>query len=71
MISPQRLELFNESSLPEAITLHANQPGFFSLLVLRAASNPKQRSYRVDLLPPGVGRHSFDPQLLHIPSDIL
>ena len=51
MISPQRLELFNESSLPEAITLHANQPGFFSLLVLRAASNPKQRSYRVDLLP--------------------
>ena len=51
MISPQRLELFNESSLPEAITLHANQPGFFSVLVLRAASQPRQRSYRVDLLP--------------------
>ena len=51
MISPQRLELFNESSLPEAITLHANQPGFFSVLVLRAASKPRQRSYRVDLLP--------------------
>ena len=51
MISPQRLELFNESSLPEAITLHANQPGFFSVLVLRAASKPRQRSYQVDLLP--------------------
>ena len=28
-----QLELFNESALPEAITLHADRPGFFSLLV--------------------------------------
>ena len=49
----RQLALFNESSLPEAITLHADQPGFFSVLVKEAAcSKPKpQRSYPVDRLP--------------------
>ena len=50
-ISTTQLELFNRSSLPEAITLHADRPGFFSLLVKPAASTPRQSSYRVDLLP--------------------
>ena len=46
-----QLELFNESALPEAVTLHADRPGFFSLLVKPAASTPRQSSYRVDMLP--------------------
>ena len=50
-ISTAQLELFNESALPEAVTLHADRPGFFSLLVKPAASTPRQTSYRVDLLP--------------------
>ena len=50
-ISTTQLELFNESALPEAVTLHADRPGFFSLLVKPAASTPRQTSYRVDLLP--------------------
>ena len=50
-ISTTQLELFNESSLPEAVTLHADRPGFFSLLVKPAASTPRQSSYRVDVLP--------------------
>ena len=37
-ISTAQLELFNESALPEAVTLHADRPGFFSLLVKPAAS---------------------------------
>ena len=51
MVSPRQLDLFNSSSLPEAITLHANQPGFFSVLILPTASTPRQSSYRVDVLP--------------------
>ena len=31
--STAQLELFNESALPEVVTLHADRPGFFSLLV--------------------------------------
>ena len=50
-ISTAQLELFNESALPEAVTLHADRPGFFSLLVKPAASTPRQTSYRVDVLP--------------------
>ena len=50
-ISTPQLELFNESALPEAVTLHAGRPGFFSLLVKPAASTPRQSSYRVDVLP--------------------
>ena len=49
--STVQLELFNESALPEAVTLHADRPGFFSLLVKPAASTPRQSSYRVDVLP--------------------
>ena len=48
-ISTPQLELFNESALPEAVTLHADRPGFFSLLVKPAASTPRQSSYRVDV----------------------
>ena len=44
-------DLFNASSLPEAITLHASRPGFFSVVVKRAASKARQSSYRVDVLP--------------------
>ena len=61
MISAQRLELFNESSVPEAVTLHGNRPGFFSLLVKPAASKPKQSSYRVDVLPQVLA--ALDPNL--------
>ena len=61
MISAQRLELFNESSVPEAVTLHGNRPGFFSLLVKPAASKPKQSSYRVDVLPQVLA--ALDPTL--------
>ena len=50
-ISTAQLELFNESALPEAVTLHADRPGFFSLLVKPVASTPRQSSYRVDVLP--------------------
>ena len=50
-ISTTQLDLFNESALPEAVTLHADRPGFFSLLVKPAASTPRQTSYRVDVLP--------------------
>ena len=50
-ISTTQLDLFNESALPEAVTLHADRPGFFSLLVKPAASTPRQSSYRVDVLP--------------------
>ena len=50
-ISTAQLELFNQSALPEAITLHADRPGFFSLLVKPVATTPRQTSYRVDLLP--------------------
>ena len=50
-ISTTQLELFNESALPEAVTLHADRPGFFSLLVKPVATTPRQTSYRVDLLP--------------------
>ena len=49
--STPQLDLFNQSALPEAVTLHAERPGFFSLLVKPAASTPRQTSYRVDLLP--------------------
>ena len=46
---------FSESRLFEEIapgvTLHADRPGFFSLLVKPAASTPRQSSYRVDVLP--------------------
>ena len=49
--STTQLELFNESSLPEAITLHADRPGFFSLLIKPSGLTPRQTSYRVDLLP--------------------
>ena len=50
-ISTTQLELFNESALPEAVTLHADRPGFFSLLVKPVATTPRQTSYRVSLLP--------------------
>ena len=50
-ISTPQLELFNRSSLPEAVTLHADRPGFFSLLVKPVATSPRQSSYRVGLLP--------------------
>ena len=50
-ISTTQLELFNESALPEAVTLHADRPGFFSLLVKPVGLTPRQTSYRVDVLP--------------------
>ena len=51
-ISTAQLELFNESALPEAVTLHADRPGFFSLLVKPSGlMTPRQTSYRVDVLP--------------------
>ena len=50
-ISTTQLELFNESALPEAVTLHADRPGFFSLLVKPCGRDPRQTSYRVDVLP--------------------
>ena len=50
-ISTAQLELFNESALPEAVTLHADRPGFFSLLVKPSGLTPRQTSYRVDVLP--------------------
>ena len=50
-ISTPQLELFNESALPEAVTLHADRPGFFSLLVKPSGLTPRQSSYRVDMLP--------------------
>ena len=50
-ISTAQLELFNEGALPEAVTLHADRPGFFSLLVKPSGLTPRQSSYRVDLLP--------------------
>ena len=50
-ISTPQLELFNESALPEAVTLHADRPGFFSLLVKPCGRDPRQSSYRVDMLP--------------------
>ena len=50
-ISTTQLELFNESALPEAVTLHADRPGFFSLLVKPSGLTPRQSSYRVDVLP--------------------
>ena len=50
-ISTNQLELFNESALPEAVTLHADRPGFFSLLIKPSGLTPRQTSYRVDLLP--------------------
>ena len=50
-ISTTQLELFNESALPEAVTLHADRPGFFSLLIKPSGLTPRQSSYRVDLLP--------------------
>ena len=49
--STAQLELFNESALPEAVTLHADRPGFFSLLVKPCGRDPRQSSYRVDVLP--------------------
>ena len=49
--STAQLELFNESALPEAVTLHADRPGFFSLLIKPSGLTPRQSSYRVDLLP--------------------
>ena len=49
--STTQLELFNRSSLPEAVTLHADRHGFFSLLVKPVATALRQSSYRVDLLP--------------------
>ena len=49
-ISTTQLDLFNESALPEAVTLHADRPGFFSLLV-KPVGVTRQRSYRVALLP--------------------
>ena len=51
LFSCTQLELFNRSSLPEAVTLHADRPGFFSLLVKPVATSPRQSSYRVGLLP--------------------
>ena len=50
-ISTPQLELFNESALPEAVTLHADRPGFFSLLIKPSGLTPRQSSYRVDVLP--------------------
>ena len=50
-ISTTQLELFNQSALPEAVTLHVDRPGFFSLLVKPCGQGPRQSSYRVDLLP--------------------
>ena len=50
-ISTTQLELFNESALPEAVTLHADRPGFFSLLIKPSGLTPRQTSYRVELLP--------------------
>ena len=50
-ISTTQLELFNRSSLPEAVTLHADRPGFFSLLVKPVDTTPRQSSYRIGLLP--------------------
>ena len=50
-ISTTQLELFNESALPEAVTLHADRPGFFSLLIKPSGLTPRQSSYRVDMLP--------------------
>ena len=49
--STTQLELFNQSTLPETVTLHIDRPGFFSLLVRPVATTPRQSSYRVDLLP--------------------
>ena len=49
--STAQLELFNESALPEAVTLHADRPGFFSLLIKPSGLTPRQTSYRVDVLP--------------------
>ena len=54
------LELFNQSSLPEAITLHADRPGFFSLLVKPAASTPRQSSYRAEVLPQVLAAFDLD-----------
>ena len=50
-ISTTQLDLFNESALPEAVTLHADRPGFFSLLIKPSGLTPRQSSYRVDVLP--------------------
>ena len=50
-ISTAQLELFNESALPEAVTLHAARPGFFSLLIKPSGLTPRHSSYRVDVLP--------------------
>ena len=50
-INTAQLELFNESALPEAVTLHADRPGFFSLLIKPSGLTPRQSSYRVDVLP--------------------
>ena len=40
-ISTAQLELFNESALPEAVTLHADRPGFFSLLIKPSGLTPR------------------------------
>ena len=58
-ISTTQLELFNESALPEAVTLHADRPGFFSLLVKPAASDPRQSSDRVGMLPQAAPTFSY------------
>ena len=69
--STTQLELFNESALPEAVTLHADRPGFFSLLVKPVALTPRQTSYRVDVLPQVLGRARSGHRLVHVPGDVL
>ena len=50
--STTQLELFNDSPLDETSLFHdPGRPGFFSIFVRPAMANPRQRSYRLDLLP--------------------
>ena len=55
------LELLNDSVLPEAVTLHADRPGFFSLLLRPVATAPRQSSCPVGLLPQAWA--AFDPDI--------
>ena len=51
-ISTTQLELFNDSPLDETSLFHdPGRPGFFSIFVRPAMADPRQRSYRLDLLP--------------------
>ena len=50
--STTQLELFNDSPLDETSLFHdPGRPGFFSIFVRPAMADPRQRSYRLDLLP--------------------